>query len=256
MSRILAIARATLAEAIRHRVLYLLLVFALVLISFSRVLALLTVGEDDKIIMDVGMSAISILGLLVTLFVGVGIIFRDMERKTIQVTLAGPVARHEYLLGKFAGLAAAITINAVVMGIVLFIILALRGAFAPALITAVFMLWVELMFVTAVAVFFSSFSTPIFSALFTAATYVVGHLAWSLALLERKLPEGAAAARAIVHAVYLLVPDLEYGDVRGLAVHGLPIPPERVAWATVWELGYAALLLAIGCLAFRRRDLV
>ena len=255
MSRVLAIARATLAEAIRHRVLYLLLVFALVMVAFSRVLAMLTVGQDDKIIMDVGMSAISVLGLLVTLFVGVGIIFREMERKTIQVTLAGPVARHEYILGKFAGLAAAITINTIVMALALFGLLALRGAFVPALVTAVFMLWVELMFITAAAVFFSSFSTPIFSALFTAALYVVGHLAWSLTLLESKLPE-TGMARTIVRTCYLVLPDLEYGDVRALAVHGLPIPVERIVWATAWELGYAALLLLVGCLAFRRRDLV
>ncbi len=254
MERVLAIGGATFMEAIRHRILYLLLVFALVMIAFSRVLTLLTVGEDAKIIMDVGMTAIDLFGLMIALFVGVGVIFKEMERRTVQVTLAGPVARWEYVLGKYTGLAAAITLNAVLMALALFGMLLLRGAFSPALVVAVFMLWVELMFITAAAVFFSSFSTPIFSALFTAMLWVIGHLAWSLTLLESRLPEGLG--RKVVHAVYLLVPDLEYGDVRALAVHGLPIPPARVAWATVYELAWAALLLAIACLAFRRRDLV
>ena len=255
MSRILAIARATFSEAVRHRILYLLGIFAILLILFSRVLSMMTVGEDDKIIKDVGMSAISILGLLVTLFVGVGVIFREMERRTVQVTLAGPVARHEYVIGKYFGLASAITLNTIVMSVVLFAMLAFRGAFTASLITAVFMLWIELMFVTAVAIFFSSFSTPIFTALFTAAAYIVGHLTWSLTLLHSKL-EGAGIAQAIVKGAYYVLPDLEYGDVRALAVHGLPIPAERILFASLWQLSYGAALILIACWAFRRRDLI
>lgn len=254
MSRIWAIARATLAEAIRHRILYLLLVFSLVLIGFARTLSLMTVGEDAKIIKDVGLSAINIFGVMVALFVGVGILFREMERRTVQTTLGAPVARHEYLLGKFFGLAAAITLNAVLMSLALFGVLLYYGAFDPALITAVFLLWVELMFITATAVFFSAFSTPIFSALFTAAIYVVGHLLWALPVLQEKLPPGIW--QRIVRLVYLLLPDLEYGDVRAMAVHGVSIPMDRVILAACYELSYAAGLLLIACLAFRRRDLV
>ncbi len=253
MSRLLAVARATFAEAIRHRILYLLGVFALALIVGSRLLSLITVGEPEKIIKDVGLSAINIFGLLVALFVGVGIIFRELERRTVQVTLAAPVARWEYLLGKYCGLAGAISLNAALMTLALVVMLVLRGAFDAPILVAAFMLWIELLFLTAAAVFFSSFSTPIFSALFTAATYVVGHLAWSLPLLERKL--GRGLWRTVTHAVYLLIPDLEYGDVRALAVHGAPIPAGRVVWGSVYELSYAAILLAIACLAFRRRDL-
>lgn len=254
MRRLLAVARATLAEAIRHRILYLLLIFALALILLSRTLSLLTVGEGGKIIQDVGLSAINVFGLLIALFVGVGIIFREMERRTVQVTLATPIARWEYLLGKYFGLAAAITIIVAVMAAVLLGLIALRGEFGGGLLVAVFMLWVELMFITAAAVFFSSFSTPIFAALFTAATYLVGHLAWALPMLQERLPAGAF--RSLVGAVYFLLPDLEYGDLRAIAVHGLPIPWDRVALATLYELGYAAVLLLVACLAFRRRDLV
>ncbi len=254
MSRMLAIASATLWEAIRHRILYLLLVFALVMIAASRLLALMTVGEDVKIIKDVGLSAINLFGVLIALFVGVGIIFRDMERRTVQTTLAGPVARWEHLVGKYLGLCAAITLNTVLMAATLFALLAVRGAFDGGLVVAVFMLWVELMFITAAAVFFSSFSTPIFAALFTGGIYLVGHLSWSLPLLEERLPAGAG--RTLVHAVYLVLPNLEYGDVRAEAVHGLAIPVERILAATVYELTYAAILITIGCLAFRRRDLV
>jgi ABC-type transport system involved in multi-copper enzyme maturation permease subunit len=254
VKRVLAVAQATLAEAIRHRILYLLLLFALVLIVLSRTLSLLTVGEGGKIIKDVGLSAINVFGLLIALFVGVGIIFREMERRTVQVTLSTPISRWEYLLGKYFGLAAAITLMVAVMAAALLGLVALRGEFTASLLVAVFMLWVELMFITAAAVFFSSFSTPIFAALFTAAVYVVGHLAWALPLLQERLPAGAF--RSLIGAVYFALPDLEYGDVRALAVHAVPIPWDRVAAATVYELGYAALLLVVACLAFRRRDLV
>jgi ABC-type transport system involved in multi-copper enzyme maturation permease subunit len=253
VTALLAIARSTLAEAIRQRILYLLVIFAVALIAFSRVLSLMTVGDSSKIIKDVGLSAINLFGLMIALFVGVGMLFREMERRTVQVTLAGPVARWQYLLGKYFGLAAAITVNTVLMAVALVAVVVLKGAFDFQLLLAVFMLWVELMFITAAAVFFSSFSTPIFSALFTAAIYVVGHLSWSLTLLEQEL---SGLAASIVRAIYLLLPNLEYGDVRGPIVHGVPVPWERIVGATVYELAYAGVLLVIACLAFRRRDLV
>ena len=254
MSRVVAVAQSTLSEAIRHRILYLLLIFALGMMLVSRFLSMMTVGDDVKIIKDMGLTAINVFGLLVTLFVGVGLIFREMERRTVQTTLSTPIARWEHQMGKFLGLASAVTINTVLMALGLFTILAFRGAFDMGLVAAVYMLWVELMFITAGAVFFASFSTPIFSALFTAALYVVGHLSWSLPLLENRLPIGGA--RTIVHEVYLLLPDLEYGDIRAEAVHGLPIPWDRVLTASIYELSYAGLFLLVACLAFRKRDLV
>lgn len=254
MNSMWAIARSTLAEAIRQRVLYLLVVFALALIAFSRVLSMLTVGDNVKIIKDVGLSAINLFGLLIALFVGVGMLFREMERRTVQVTLAAPVARWQYILGKYFGLAAAITINTALMALALIVVVFFKDAFDAGLLLAVFMLWVELMFITAAAVFFSSFSTPIFSALFTAGLYVVGHLSWSLTLLAEQLGGGLGAK--MVRAVYYVLPNLEYGDVRAEVVHGVSVPLSQIVGATVYELAYGAVLLTIACLAFRRRDLV
>lgn len=254
MTRIWSVALATLKEAIRHRILYLLLVFALMLIIGSRLLTQLTVGETAKIIKDVGLSAISLFGVMITLFVGVGIIFRDLERRTVQVTLSGPVARWEYLIGKYLGVAFAVTINTVVMGLTLSLALWAKAAFEPMILVAVFMLWIELLFITATAVFFSSFSTPIFAVLFTAATYVVGHLAWSLPLLEEKFPE--SLTRKAIHLVYLIIPDLEYGAIQAQVVAGLTVPASRLLLSCGYLLAYSAILLLIGCVAFRRRDLV
>ncbi len=254
ITRIGAVARATLKEAIRHRILYLLLIFACLLIVLSQTLSLLTVGDESKIIKDIGMSAIGLFGLAIALFVGVGILFREMERRTVQATLATPLARWEYIVGKYAGLAAATTLVTFLMALVLAGLLASRNAFDRGLAVAILMLWVELMFIMAAAVCYSSFSTPIFSALFTAATYAIGHLSWSLELLRERLT--GETSRQIVRAIYLVLPNLEYGDVRPLAVHGLPIPFSRVVLAAGYEAAYAALFLAVACLAFRRRDLV
>lgn len=254
MTRVLAIASATVSEVIRHRILYLLAIFAIALIVGSRLLSYLTVGDDIKIIKDVSLTAINFFGLAVVLFVGVGILFREMERRTVQTTLAAPVARWEYLIGKYFGLAAGITLNTVLMGAVLVVLLMLRQEFDPKILFALLMIWVELMFLTAAAVFYSSFATPIFAALFTAATYLVGHLAWSLQLLANKVPEGGA--RSLIEAIYFILPDLQYGDIRKLAVGGFDIPLDKVVLATAWEFSYAGILLVIACLAFRRRDLV
>jgi ABC-type transport system involved in multi-copper enzyme maturation permease subunit len=156
MNRLLTIARGTLLEAIRHRILYLLVFFAVAMILFSRFVSMLTVGQDAKIIKDLGLSAINLFGLLVALFVGVGILFREMERRTVQTTLAAPVARWEYLLGKYAGISAAILLNATLMALTLFGLLAINGDMDLGLVKAAAMLLVELLFITAAAVFFSS----------------------------------------------------------------------------------------------------
>jgi ABC-type Na+ efflux pump permease subunit len=247
-----AIALNTFREAIRDRVLYLLLVFALVLIGTSSLLALLTVGDEEKIIKDVGLSAISIFGLLTAVFVGVSLVFKEIERRTVYTLLAHPVRRWQFIAGKFLGLFAVLGLNLALMSAALFALLVLRGVAPGPLLPAVLLVLVELAVVSAFALLFSSVANPMLAAVATVAVYVMGHLSWSLRLLEAKLPPGAA--RWLCELVYWLVPNLSRLDVKAQAVHGLPLAASQVAFALGYGVAYVVFVLPLACAAFPRRD--
>ena len=184
---IAAIALNTFREAIRDRILYLLLVFALVLIVAARLLSLLTVGSEDKIIKDFGLAAISIFGVLTAVFVGVSLVFKEIERRTVYTLLANPVRRWQFVSGKYVGLLMVLGMNVSLMSLTLAAVLLVRGQSLLPLLPAVWLILVELALITAFSILFSSFTNPILAAMGTVAIYIVGHLAWSFGLLKQRL---------------------------------------------------------------------
>jgi len=251
VAAIVAIALNTFREAVRDRVLYLLLIFALVLIAVSRLLSLLTVGNEEKIIKDVGLSAISLFGVLTAVFVGVSLVFKEIERRTVYTLLANPIRRWQFVAGKFAGLLAVLAMNVLLMSSALFGILILRGESPWVLIPAVLLILVELAVITAFALLFSSITNPILAALMTFAVYVMGHLTWSLLLLKEKT-EGLGAF--VCDVVYRAMPNLERLNVKAEVVHGVPLEPGFVPIAMLYGLSYALVVLAAACVAFERKE--
>jgi len=246
------IALNTFREAIRDRVLYLLLVFALILIGTSRLLSLLTVGNEEKIIQDVGLSAISIFGVLTAIFVGVSLVFKEIERRTVYTLLAQPVRRWQFLCGKFFGLMAVLAMNVGLMSLGLMAILLLRGVSVAPLIPAIFLIFIELAIVTAFALLFSSLTNPILASVWTFAVYVAGHLSWSLKLLKEKMPEGPS--QFLCDAVYVALPNLHRLNIKAETVHGLPLPDGFLLSATLYGVAYTVLILVLACLVFERKD--
>ena len=251
--RIAAIALNTFREAIRNRILYLLLAFAVAMISFAHILSLLTVGSEEKIIRDFGLASIDVFGVLTAVFVGVGLVSREIERRTVYTLLAKPVHRFEFILGKFAGLAVTLFVNTAVMTLWFFAVLAVKGMFEPRLALAVAMLYAQFLLITALAILFSCLSTPILSSVLTLSLYVVGHLLWSLRLLEARIV--SQAGRAACRVLYYLLPNLGNFDVKGEIVHGLAVAPERYVFAAAYLLAYGAAILAGACAVFQRREL-
>ena len=247
-----AIALNTFREAIRDRVLYLLLVFALVLIGVSRLLSLLTVGDEAKIIKDVGLSAISIFGVLTAVFVGVSLVFKEIERRTVYTLLANRVRRWQFLLGKYAGLLAVLSMNVGLMSLALIGVLLVRGESPWALLPALLLILVELAIVTAFALLFSSLTNPILSAVWTFAVYVSGHLSWSLELLAEKVPEGLG--RQLCRLGYWLLPNLDRLNLKAEAVHGTALPDGFVLLSVLYGTAYAVVVLALATAAFHRKD--
>jgi ABC-type transport system involved in multi-copper enzyme maturation permease subunit len=252
---ILVIARNTFKEAVRDRVLYLLLFFAASAIVLSRVLAVLTVGDRAKVVKDVGLASISLFGALMAILIGTGLVYKEIEKRTIFTLLAKPLRRHEFLLGKYLGLLLTLSVMTAAMSLV-FLVLVFAHTLTVEfrLLLPVGFIYLELCLVTAVAILFSSFSTPILSSLFALSFYLIGHFSWSLETLIKKTPPGVG--RAVLRVVYAVLPDLENFNLKTEVVHGLPIPSSLYFYAPAYGLLYTAFVLLLAVLVFRRRDFV
>ncbi len=252
-TRVLAIALNTFREAIRNRILYLLLVFAVAMISFAQILSLLTVGSEEKIIKDFGLASIDVFGVLTSVFIGIGLVSKEIERRTVYTLLAKPIQRYEFVLGKYAGLVLTLLVNTLVMALWFFLILAFKGMFDARLSIALVMLFFQYLLITAIAILFSCLSSPILASVMTLTFYVIGHLLWSLDLLEEKLT--SAAARAVCRALYYLLPNFGNFDIKGEVVHGMAIAPGVVGSAALYLVLYGSAVLLGACAVFQRKEL-
>jgi len=254
VSAIVAIALNTFREAIRDRVLYLILGFALVLIAVSRFVSLLTVGSEAKIVKDLGLSAISLFGVLTSVFVGVSLVFKEIERRTVLTLLAQPVRRWQFVVGKFSGLVLVLASSVIATGTALVAAVALKGEPPWGLVAAVAMIFVEMVVVAAIAILFSSFTNPMLAAVGTVSAYIAGHLSWSFDLLKKRMPEGAG--RLLCDIVHALIPNLDRLNVKAAAVHGVPLQEGYLAAAGAYGLLYTAAVLVLACIVFERREFV
>lgn len=253
--KIRAIALNTFKEAIRDRILYLLLFFAAVCIIFSRVLALLTVGDRAKIIMDVGLASLSLFGVLMAILMGTGLVYKEIDKRTIYTLLSKPIQRYQFLLGKYLGLVLTLFVMLVLMILIFLVFIFLYDILIEwAFFGAIFFIFLELCLITAVAMLFSCFSTPILSTLFSLSFYLIGHLSWGLETLIKKMPQGAV--KTVVRILYIFLPDLENFNFKTEVVHHLPIPPEIFLYSTLYGIFYIVFILALAMLIFRRRDFI
>lgn len=184
MGRILVIAQNTFRENIRDKVLYNLILFALIMILSSLLIGQLSLGNEVKVIIDLGLASISIFGMLIAVFLGIGLVYKELDKRTIYALLAKPVHRYEFILGKYLGLLYTLAVNVAVMFCGLVLAVLYHGTFTPGailrLLTAVFLVYLSLALVTALALLFSTFSTPALSALFTFFLWAAGHFSSDL----------------------------------------------------------------------------
>jgi ABC-type transport system involved in multi-copper enzyme maturation permease subunit len=254
-------------DSVRDKVLYSIVAFAVLLMSASYLIGELTGGEDLKIIKDLGLAAMSIFGLFIAIFIGVGLVAKEMERRSIYAVLVKPVRRHEFIIGKYAGLVGTLLVNLAVMAAAYYVVLVYMGrklspgllAVAPApptdprLLIAIGLIACELALVTAVALFLSTFSSSAFlSAGLTAATYIAGQFGADLKNFEQVV-ESPMAGR-IGRWLYYLLPNFAAFDVKTQVVHALPIEPGYVLQTVAYAAVYITLLLAAAVLIFSRRD--
>jgi Cu-processing system permease protein len=251
--KVIAIARNTLREALRDKALYVIVIFSLVLVVSTRILSPLALGEGVRITKDVGLSCISFFGIVAIIIMGAGLVHKEIDKKTILVILSKPVARHEFIFGKFLGMADALIAVVVLMLITLQVTLLVSGkGFDSLVMKAGFLTYIELLVMTSVAVLFSSFTTTGLSAAFTFAFYVTGHFSADMLVFAERLSSNFA--RQICQFLYYIIPDLELFNVRAMVVHGVDVPTERLLAATAYGLLYTMGILLLSAGIFAKRD--
>ena len=260
------VALAVFRESVRDRVFYNLVLFAVLLIGASILIGQLTAGQDVKIIKDLGLAATSLFGLFIAIFVGINLVSKEVDRRSVYPLFAKPIRRSEFIVGKYAGLLLTLLANVLVMTVALYVVLFFlaRGvpdeiqrawdapALDPALLKAIALIYVNLAVVTAVALFFSSYSSPMLSAVFTLGVYVVGQFNADLKQFDRVVDSPAAIA--IARACYYLLPDFGKFDVKLAAVHGIPVSGMYIASTAAYAALYVAALLFGAMVIFSRRD--
>jgi len=252
--KLLAIAQNIFREAIRDKILYNLLFFSLIMILASGMLSTLTVGERNKIIIDVGVGSINIFGLLISIFLGISLVSKEISRRTIYTILSKPIRRWEFLLAKYIGLSLTLLLNTVVMSLVLSGTLRLVGEhFTMQIFIPIGMIYLECLVVMAVAMLFSTFTTATLSAIFTIAIYVSGQFSSDLVGFSQNQKFSLANKKTMMF-IYYTVPNLDYFNFKSYASNTIPIPFDQLGWSIAYGLIYILTLLGISMLVFQRRE--
>lgn len=266
MRVIRTIAMSVFRESVRDKVLYNLVLFAVLLIAFSYLLSQLTAGQDIKIIKDLGLAAMSLFGLFIAVFIGIGLVSKEVEKRSIYSLLSKPITRRDVIVGKYLGLLLTLLVNLAVMTLAYYAVLGVVAwvdgswfrpsweapAVDPRLLKAVFMIFLQLAIITAIALFFSTFSSPMLSAALTFGLYVVGHFNADLRNFER-----VVESRPVVYlarALYYLLPNFAPLDVKNQVVHAIPVPGAYLLMNSVYAVLYAGALLTAATFIFNRRD--
>jgi ABC-type transport system involved in multi-copper enzyme maturation permease subunit len=254
--RINAIARNAFREAVRDRVLYNLVFFVLLLIVGAIFLGELSDAQESKIIIDLGLSAMLLFGAFISIFVGVGLVYKEIERRTIYAIFAKPVGRGEFLVGKYLGLCLTLLVNVLVMGIGLSLaLLYVKRAWDMPILhiwPAILLIYVELMILTAVAILFSSFSSPALSALLTFFVFIIGHFSADLKTFAASM--GTTSARYLFGALFYLLPNLSNYSYITPVAHGQTPPLQMFFTSLAYAAVYITVLLAAATLIFNRRN--
>jgi ABC-type transport system involved in multi-copper enzyme maturation permease subunit len=254
--RIATIARNTFREAIRDRVLYNLVLFVLLLTAGAIFLSELSASQESKIIIDLGLSAILLFGTFISIFVGVGLVYKEIERRTVYTIFAKPVGRGEFLVGKYLGLCLTLLVNVAIMGAgVSLALVYIKGGWNPLALSiwpAVGLIYLQLTILTAVSLLFSSFSSPAVSALLTFFVFIIGHFSADLKAFAASL--GASSAQWFFSALYYLLPNLSNYSFITPAGHGQTPTLAHMVGALIYALLYITIILAASTLIFNRRN--
>lgn len=256
MRQVVTIAFGTFREAVRDRVLYNLVVFALLIVASALLFGQISVDIERIVLINMGLSAISIFGIFISILVGIGLVWKEMERRTLYTVLAHPVSRWQFLLGKFAGLLGTLMFNTLLMAIGFFAaLLYLAHGFHRAdlgLLAAIYLILLQFVIMTSIALLFSTFSTPLLSSIMAFSVFVIGTLGGDL-------HEFAASSQGMMKGVLwvmaVVAPDLSSLNVISSVAHDQMVSGSVLLHGTLYALVYSAAVLSGAVAIFENRNL-
>jgi ABC-type transport system involved in multi-copper enzyme maturation permease subunit len=256
ISRIATIALHTYKESVREKVLYNLIGFAFLLITAAILFGSISLGVDQIILVNLGLSSISVFGLLMAIFIGIGLVSKEIERRTIYTILSKPVARFEFIVGKFLGLLLTLTINTAIMTagfyVALFYIQRRLVLSDWVALQCVYFILLQFAIVVGVALLFSCISTPILSATFTFCVYVIGNFLSDIRTFGQQ--SGNAPLQKLTAGLYYLLPNFSDFQTISKAAHGVPSPAYLVTANSLYALLYVTILICAAVLIFEEKE--
>ncbi|MGQ9618822.1 MAG: ABC transporter permease [Candidatus Aminicenantia bacterium] len=252
--KVLKIALNTFKEAIRNRIYFLFIFFALFFLFSSRILSLLTIGDEIKVMKDIGLATLSLFQSLIALFIGVDLIFKEMEKKTLYNILSKPISRIEFLLGKFIGVGITLLINILFLGFIFLLYLFLNSKkLEPIFLLAFLLIYIESLVISSFSILFSTFSTPILSFVFTFFIYIIGHVSFGLWTIIEKFKK--PFEKYLILVIYYILPNLENFNLRNEIVNIGSIPEGFILRAIIYGILYGSAIFFLSLFIFHKRDL-
>lgn len=257
MTNVWTVATNTFREAVRDRVLYNLVFFALLMMGAAILVGQISIGIEESVIVSLGLTAISVIGIFIAVFIGVGLVSKEMDKRTLYALLAKPVERWQFMLGKFVGLVMTLTVNTAAMMVGLYFVLwTVKYPLQRSdwyLMVAVYLILLKLALIVGLAMLFSCFTTPFLAILFTLGIYIAGLFAEDLRTMQAV--SLSASTMKMFRGISYLLPNFENFNVMGAVVHGRGVAGSLVLQDTWYALLYSAMVLAAAATIFSRRNL-
>ena len=252
LSRICTVAANTFRESVRERVLYNLVFFAVLMMLSGLLMREMSIRQDEKIIKDLGLASVEVFGILIALFVGVSLVSKEIEKRSLYPLLAKPLSRGEFLVGRFAGLSLTLLVNVATMAAGMLLTLALTsGPPDPMLLVAVFATYLSLLLVVAIAVLFSSLASTTTAAIATFCVLVAGRYSDVIRGMTDVLP---GAPRFLIDVLYYGLPNFRNFDLKDRVAYGDPVAAETLLWISGYGVTYIAVALGCAVLVFSRKE--
>lgn len=251
--KIISIALNTFKESARNKIFYLLVAFGVFFILCSQFLSMLSMGDTNRVLKDVGLAAIHFITVVITIFTGINLIYKEIDKRTVYNILSKPISRDGFIVGKFLGLALTLfTALSSLMIIFLLFYWVSTGESALSLLLYFFMLYLELLVLTALSLLFSAFTTPILSFIFTLSLFLIGHIMWTYNQFKYllKIPW----QQVLVKFLYYLLPNLDKFNIKNVIVLDKPIPAAQITDSILYAVVYIAALLVLTVVIFRRKE--
>ncbi len=253
MSVITTIAKNTFKETVRDRIFYAILILSVLFILGTTLFGSISLGQDSKIITDFGLAGIYLFSIVIAIFLGTNLIYKELEQRTAYIILSKAVTRTQFLVGKFLGLAETMLVANLIMALVYIpLIWVVSHAFPGVALLAVGFQLLETWVFVALTILFSTFASPVASAIYSIIVFIIGH---AVGILPDAAKKASPALASFYKALYYVLPNLEKFNIRLEASHALAIPPYLIVFAGLYALIFIALFLMLAAIALTAQDI-